>query len=1326
MRKRILALFLALSMLMSITVGVQAAENDVQSFAADELVFILGGEANPFLPDWSNGTGTWGGDLREYNADLFLTQPCGLRIPGWMGFFIWFNEHTLVPEPGYMYRAVTTAYAPQAVHFHLFGLQYEIGAATENRTQMGSMVVTSDGWNEYVTEFYVPVEATNANFYLYNGEAGAVYFDEVRFYKLVPSGYSLKSAPTFITFYEGEPIDLSGLRLTVNYATTAKTSEIALSADMDDVTITGYDAFAPGNQEVTVSYKNFDFTYNVEVLAGGPEIGRMEASRLPAKTHYWQGEDFDFTGLKLYVEYTNGSSTIIEATADMVDASAFDGTSGEKIITVSFGGAQMEFSAWMLEPGMNFEIVGSRVIDPFGNDFVAIGSNGNGPRWYDGTREMIPDLELYADVWKFNTMRLCSPFGWEWQNWANTDLDAIIKTYTDRGVAIMIEAHDFTGGWPVSGVTGYNNRGDGITDAWTPSLEEITQLWVDIAEQYIDNPYVWINILNEPGNHFGSAMGGGFTRRGTEENPLTSDDLRHPTFSHNAQQSADYWYEVHRHITEAIRAAGFNNIIVLDEHVFGQANFDSGNPGGPGSAVLNKGEALNAEFDNLLYSIHPYGWRGQTTLNLYVEACIERDLALVFGEWGDFGGSDHIRVLLNTALKYDIGHIYWAWSADHSICNPATGPRFAWGINEWNGITKPTNLTWSGSLLWDATRGTLTAPVPHHLGGVHDPENLIFNGNFSAGLAGWDLPFTKTLTRETVYGQEMDVLTLSGASNPWAWGFSQPAGLVGGVTYEFSLYAKGSVGNVFLADGRYGSGTVVTDRYSLNSDGWQHYSFTFTAPRTMDVELNISHWGVELDRPLSFANITLKITDGGGPVLCPDCNANPCECIVLCPDCNANPCECTPVTVCPDCNQENCVCPSPSITNLIENGDFSNGMAGWNIGEDYSQSLSKEDIFGQEMNVLTIGTDDPGFWAWGWAFYNIGFEWWGQPSLITVQAGKTYEFSFYARGQARVALSNRGHDTNGFINFAANSSDWQHYSGEFTVDSNMNLILAMSAFGNLFNQPLSVAGFSLMEVIPVCEVCGQDPCLCCEDCGEYPCECPEEQINLIVNGDFSNWIHGWVALWGVSHVPNGFADGVNAVVVGSNWQAIVQEMELQAGKTYKLTYWAKIVDDGQTGDGAVCLGEPTGSQGRETMNELVNTRINGTEWQLYVHEFTAPATMTYRVSFWATGANVNYADIELFETKPIVIPPCDTCGEVDCVCAQPCDTCGELPCICPCGTCGEEPCVCACEYCEENPCVCFEGLTLIFNYNTREQYDHLINSPWWYGPGFWGNATQST
>jgi hypothetical protein len=185
----------------------------------------------------------------------------------------------------------------------------------------------------------------------------------------------------------------------------------------------------------------------------------------------------------------------------------------------------------------SFRVDGTKVVGPGNNEFLIKGVNVNGPGWCF-QRDTLQDVELITNVWKFNAVRLCAATKWTWAANYNTDLDAQIKAFTEKRIVVMLELHDYTGIWPPLEDTGGYTTPQG--DVIRP-LRDLKAWWVDKANRFKDNPYVWFNVMNEPG----------------------SDD---------SEKSANLWFDVHDAVIEAIRATGAKNIIVLDDHGWGQAS----------------------------------------------------------------------------------------------------------------------------------------------------------------------------------------------------------------------------------------------------------------------------------------------------------------------------------------------------------------------------------------------------------------------------------------------------------------------------------------------------------------------------------------------------------------------------------------------------------------------------------------------------------------------------------------------------------------------------------------------------------------------------------
>jgi hypothetical protein len=335
-----------------------------------------------------------------------------------------------------------------------------------------------------------------------------------------------------------------------------------------------------------------------------------------------------------------------------------------------------------------FRVEGTRILDPAGREFLIKGVNVNGPHW-PWARPTVPDADLIINTWRFNTVRVnayprlatdgcCRT--------TNIDLDAIVRTYTGRQIVVQIENHDFTGSYPNA-----------------QQLEELKRWWVDLANRYRGNTYVWFNIMNEPGN--------------TATVP-------------------DTWRTAHDEVVRAIRATGAENIIVLDGHNFGQENgFKNGEAG---SGILTHGPYFVQNYRNIAFSFHLYAeWiYGEARLNAYLDAVAAKGLAIHAGEYGT--GPDYSRGvaadLFRVAVARNLGRIAWQWYGGdiHDLTTGGTQGG-GWEVNRTDG-SKPTNLSFVGNLVWLDNRGELRPNSPE-LTPATGP--WLFNGDFEQQFNGW-------------------------------------------------------------------------------------------------------------------------------------------------------------------------------------------------------------------------------------------------------------------------------------------------------------------------------------------------------------------------------------------------------------------------------------------------------------------------------------------------------------------------------------------------------------------------------------------------------------
>ena len=431
----------------------------------------------------------------------------------------------------------------------------------------------------------------------------------------------------------------------------------------------------------------------------------------------------------------------------------------------------------------SFKVDGIKIISPDGGEFLVKGVNTNGPGWVF-ERDTLQDVDLITGVWQFNTIRLCAAIGWEWAVNNNKDLDAIIKAFTDKNIVVILEVHDYTGIYPPLDDVGY--RSENVKYVYP--IGTLKEWWVDKAERFKDNSYVWFNIMNEPGDN-------------------------------NSKESADSWFNIHAEVIEAIRNTGAENIIVLDEHGWGQGSGYYGGKDSYDSAIIRMGPELNKKYDNLVYSLHVYdAWRdGKSRFDSYFKDARELDLCVILGEYGvgkdSISQHSAVKAMFNSAIENNIGRIYWAW--DDSFPLTFIGKGAGWTIEtEKTDGEKPDNLTWIGELIWLDNRGLLNAPVPEY----NLTLPLLPNGDFEDGMTGWQDWAQSSVKDGESYNGSKTLIVGDGGSG----GAGRSIELKPDTSYSFSAWGK--------ANKKTNSGIDVGVKFrdSENPEAEQHYFVTFT------------------------------------------------------------------------------------------------------------------------------------------------------------------------------------------------------------------------------------------------------------------------------------------------------------------------------------------------------------------------------------------------------------------------------------------------------------------------------------------------------------------
>ena len=343
-----------------------------------------------------------------------------------------------------------------------------------------------------------------------------------------------------------------------------------------------------------------------------------------------------------------------------------------------------------------FTVVGGQILDPGGVPFVPVGFHLSGRHGASPQASVGSTNTMKA--WGFNTARIvtcldptcvgASGVGYQ----ENSDTDAIVRDLTARKAVAIIESYHIPPGtFP------------------TPTQQiEVGNWWETVATKYKDNPYVWFNLINEPGENANYGIGAA-----------------------DAQ-----WLSWNSYLATRIRNTGAQNPIVVDGSNNGQDiqyNTDNGALARTdASAILSYGPTLLANYTNIIFSLHVYDvWgkgtdtQNQTRLLDYITRVKAIGGTLIIGEAGfSENGLERTGTLINAgvraaytvAAQQKIGVIAFAIPNSNT---PATIPdtqkpyTLTYGTigdaNQIDSTTNPTNLSKLGTVVWNYSKTIQTA-----------------------------------------------------------------------------------------------------------------------------------------------------------------------------------------------------------------------------------------------------------------------------------------------------------------------------------------------------------------------------------------------------------------------------------------------------------------------------------------------------------------------------------------------------------------------------------------------------------------------------------------
>ncbi len=317
--------------------------------------------------------------------------------------------------------------------------------------------------------------------------------------------------------------------------------------------------------------------------------------------------------------------------------------------------------------------VGNRqqICDPNGKTFVPIGTNmmphyAGEPMLEDEPGEVMSMANLSKlKTWKFNTVRLNLFVKGLGINPPITKITNYIKRLRSLGMVVILEAHDYTGKFPDA--------------AEAKQLIEWHRQIINVAK---NDPYVWLNIMNEPG-------------------------------ADNSASTRQQWRDIHIQIVDALHQTDPNRMLLVDVPFYGLDDPDTADFAQ--SSLLQYGKAIQRRDRHLLFSLHTWwGWNkaAEPKLNRYLDKTRAAGLPLIIGEFGNWP-QDQLpaksptmpaaRASIKVGQQRGVGRLVWEWFGDSDNFLVTEPAKRAFLINS---STQPTNLTELGKLVWQDSHST--------------------------------------------------------------------------------------------------------------------------------------------------------------------------------------------------------------------------------------------------------------------------------------------------------------------------------------------------------------------------------------------------------------------------------------------------------------------------------------------------------------------------------------------------------------------------------------------------------------------------------------------
>ena len=199
------------------------------------------------------------------------------------------------------------------------------------------------------------------------------------------SGIVIASNPSKTSYYVGDTLDTTGLKLTATYS-NGTTQTITSGFICTPTALT-----SAGAQTITVNYggKTATFTVNVQNVT----LSGIAIASNPTKTNYFVGDTLDTTGLKLTATYNNGTTQTITSGFTCMPTALT--SAGAQTVTVNYGGKTATFTVNVQDVTLSG---------------IAIASNPTKTSYYVGDTLDTTGLKLTATYSNGTTQTITSGF----------------------------------------------------------------------------------------------------------------------------------------------------------------------------------------------------------------------------------------------------------------------------------------------------------------------------------------------------------------------------------------------------------------------------------------------------------------------------------------------------------------------------------------------------------------------------------------------------------------------------------------------------------------------------------------------------------------------------------------------------------------------------------------------------------------------------------------------------------------------------------------------------------------------------------------------------